>query len=268
MDYIKEIQQLKAKREVLEAQLNIKGISEQKEHDIRQQIIAVGNEITTLYSKLPSVHEETKTVRYFDEDGELSTAVLTESEFKLWLTDVSCLVPLDENGNEERNRVHHFQLLDENKLYRLYHHPVDTKAQLQHLTDIYEHEFGKACKQLLHDDHALLGDSYEVQVTTDQLRKGKRPLNEFAYRYDNETEVDFYAKNGTAQVVGMFQLIPPSSKKLKKFFDDQEKLRQAFQFQKSYAIVGVALGNSKDVRVLSSKFYATFVRSGRGFVKF
>ena len=268
MDYAKKVTELEAKRADLEAQLHTKGMHEQERLVLHQRIIAIDNSIATLYSKLPNVHEETKTVRYFDENEELRSGVVTQAEFDRWMTDVSCLVPIDDNGNDDLTDVRHFPIVDENKLYRLHHHPIDARAQLQHLTDIYEHEFGKAGKQPLDDDRALLGDSYEVQVTTDQLKKGKLPLNEFAYRYDTETEVDFYAKNGTAQVVGMFQLIPPSSKQLKKFFDDQEKLRQTFQIQKSYTIVGVALGNSKDVRVLSSKFYATFVRCGRGFVKF
>ena len=272
MDYNKEIAELKAKREKLEVQLNTKGIDKEEKHDIKQRIIAVDSKIATLYSKLPGYQVakyagETKTVQFFDEYGDLVTRVVTQSAFDRWMTDASCLVPIDSGGNEEPQQVSHFPIVDDNKLYRLYHHPVDTKAQLQHFTDIYEHEFGKACKQLLRDDRSLLGDSYEVQEMTDQTKKGKLPLNEFAYRFDATTEVDFYAKNGTAQVVGMFQLLPPSSEKLKKFFDDQEKLRQNFKFQKSYAILGVALGNSKNLRLLSSNFYATFVRSGRGFVK-
>jgi hypothetical protein len=234
---------------------------------VNQRIIVVISQITMCISKLPSAAGETKTVQFLDEYGDLVNRVVTQSAFDRWMTDVSCLVPIGSGGNEEPQQVSHFPIVDDNKLYRLYHHPVDTKAQLQHFTDIYEHDFGKACKQLLRDDRALLGDSYEVQEMTDQTKKGKLPLNEFAYRFDATTEVDFYAKNGTAQVVGMFQLIPPSSKKLKKFFDDQEKLRQNFKFQKSYAILGVALGNSKNLRLLSSNFHATFVRSGRGFVK-
>ena len=110
---------------------------------------------------------------------------------------------------------------------------------------------------------------FDVQLTNAVARKGKRPLNEFAFRHDATTEVDFFAKNGTAQVVGMFQLIPPDKKKLGKFVADQDILRKAFHFQKSFAILGVGLGNSTDLRNLASRFHfhAAFVRSGKGFVK-
>ena len=53
MDYNKEIETLEAKRDELEAQLNTKGISEQKELAIHQQISDYTKEITMLYSKLP-----------------------------------------------------------------------------------------------------------------------------------------------------------------------------------------------------------------------
>ncbi len=269
-----ELDHLKAKRDRLEAQLTMNGLDKAEKHDLQQRIITIGNEITAttneitaIYGKLPSPQEESKTVRYINEVGEIRTAVVTQAEFARWMTDAHCLVPIDEHGNEELTDARGFRVLDDSKLYRLYHHPLDTKAQLQHLTDIYEHEFGKACKQLLHDDRESLGDSYEVKVATNPTKKGMRPLNEFACRLDPTTEVDFYAKNGTSQVVGMFQLIPPSEAKLKKFFDDQEKLRRAFNCKQSYAILGVALGNSKTLSALSKKFYATLVRSGVGFVK-
>jgi hypothetical protein len=50
MDYAKKTQNLEAKREKLEAQLEIKGISEQERHDIRQQISDYTTEITALYT--------------------------------------------------------------------------------------------------------------------------------------------------------------------------------------------------------------------------
>jgi hypothetical protein len=53
MDYAKEIAELETRREKLEEQLSIKGISEQKEHVIRQQIIAIDNLITAMYGQLP-----------------------------------------------------------------------------------------------------------------------------------------------------------------------------------------------------------------------
>ena len=50
MDYTKEIQELKKKRKKLEQQLETKGISAEERLLIRQQIIAVGQEITALYN--------------------------------------------------------------------------------------------------------------------------------------------------------------------------------------------------------------------------
>ena len=50
MDYTKKIEALEATRKKLEEQLETKGISEQKELLIRQQIITVGQEITALYN--------------------------------------------------------------------------------------------------------------------------------------------------------------------------------------------------------------------------
>lgn len=58
MDYAKKIAELKIRREKLEEQLNIKGISEQEKHDINQRIIATTNEITQYVSKLPSQMEQ------------------------------------------------------------------------------------------------------------------------------------------------------------------------------------------------------------------
>ena len=55
MDPVKEIAELKAKRDALEQQLAAPGISEVKEHDINQRIIAVSNEITAYASKLPQL---------------------------------------------------------------------------------------------------------------------------------------------------------------------------------------------------------------------
>jgi hypothetical protein len=53
MDAGKKIDVLDQKREELEQQLKQKGISEAKEIVIRQQIIAIGNEITALYQMMP-----------------------------------------------------------------------------------------------------------------------------------------------------------------------------------------------------------------------
>ena len=47
MDYNKEIAELKAKREKLEAQLNTKGIDKEEKHDINQRIIEITKEITS-----------------------------------------------------------------------------------------------------------------------------------------------------------------------------------------------------------------------------
>ena len=58
MDCKKEIQELKAKRDQLEAQLNIEGIDKEEKHDIHQRIIAIGNEITAyvnLLGRVPAV---------------------------------------------------------------------------------------------------------------------------------------------------------------------------------------------------------------------
>ena len=58
MDYTKEIQELKVDRAELEAQLKTNGISEQERLLIRQQIIAIDNQITAyvhLLSRTPGV---------------------------------------------------------------------------------------------------------------------------------------------------------------------------------------------------------------------
>ena len=53
MDYTKEIQELKADRAELEAELKTKGISEQMKHVIHQRIIAIDTRITAFFNKLP-----------------------------------------------------------------------------------------------------------------------------------------------------------------------------------------------------------------------
>ena len=52
MDYTTKVETLETKRENLEAELKTKGISAEERHDIRQQIIAIDNQITALYSLL------------------------------------------------------------------------------------------------------------------------------------------------------------------------------------------------------------------------
>ena len=48
-----KISSLKAERDALEQQLAVPGIDKAKDHDIRQQMIALNNQITTYADKLP-----------------------------------------------------------------------------------------------------------------------------------------------------------------------------------------------------------------------
>lgn len=52
MNHHEEIRALKAERDQLKAQLTMKGLDKDREHDIQQRIIATDNQITAIYALL------------------------------------------------------------------------------------------------------------------------------------------------------------------------------------------------------------------------
>ena len=100
--------------------------------------------------------------------------------------------------------------------------------------------------------------------TTARSKTGKEPpANPYAFRLDNNVEVDFYAKNEKDAVAGMFQLTMPREKKILRFFDHCKKLHPpATKF-----IFGVSLANPVALERLKERFTAVLVRSGKGFCR-
>ncbi len=87
MSYQKEIDSLKIKRDQLEAQLTMKGLSEAREHDIRQQISDYTKEITAIYAG--HLRVERFSQEWFAQTGEqtlfsLATGAGTYAFGKLW----------------------------------------------------------------------------------------------------------------------------------------------------------------------------------------
>ena len=156
--------------------------------------------------------------------------------------------------------IRDFDALDEATLYRLYHHPIDAKDCLRQLIDTQKLEFGKACEEFVHEKHP----SFHVVKTTARSKTGKEPpANPYAFRLDNNVEVDFYAKNEKDAVAGMFQLTMPTEKKILRFFDHCKKLHPpATKF-----IFGVSLANPVALERLKERFTAVLVRSGKGFCR-
>jgi hypothetical protein len=200
-------------------------------------------------------HCQRKTVHYVEED-ELTSRIVNEAAFIRWM-DGNALVPLDAANAKH---VATFEDVDESTIYCLSDRPLDVKACVQHLVDTHELEFGRACEQLI----ATQFPNFEVVKTTERSTHGKAPpANPYAYRLDSAVEVDFFAKNGTESVAGMFQLTMPKEKKIEKFLDNCKKLTPPV----TKCILGVSLANPGTLQHLQHKFAAVLVRSATGFCK-
>jgi hypothetical protein len=265
MDPLKKITELKSERDALKKALTQPGISVAKEIAIRNQVIAVHNEITALISRIAP---DKKTVKFLDEDGEEQERRIDRATFNLWLSDISSLVEIAPGSSA--TQIATFDDVDEATLYRLQKYPIDVKACIQHLIDKHELEFGKACEELVRVEFPR----FKVVKTTVGSKTGKKPpANPYAFRLDSNVKVDFYAKNGKDAVAGMFQLTMPREKKIRSFFNHCEKLHPpATKF-----ILGVSLANPVALEGLQKRllqkqhlqkqFNAVLVRSATGFCR-
>ena len=258
MDPLNEIAELKAKRDALDKMLAVPGIDKDERIAIHQRVVGVGAEITALINR---VAPDKKIVKFLDEDGEEQKTEVTEATFSNWI-DTSALAPLqlDDDALSTPTQIRSFGAVDEATLYRFVHHPIDVKACVQHLVDTHELEFGKACEQLVHKDFR----GFEVVKTTARSKAGKAPpANPYAYRLDDDVEVDFFARNGKDAVAGMFQLTVPKDKKIRRFIDNCKKLHPPA----TKLIFGVSLANPVALERLQKKFTAVLVRSATGFCR-
>ena len=250
MDFLRKIEALEAERAELKQALAVQGISEAREIAIRQQVVALDNQITAFTSQLAP---PTKIVNFLDEDGEMCTTNVNSSAFDRWL-DGSALVavPVPGGGTESTKHVKVLADVEPSEIYRFVHQPVDVKACVQHLIDTQELEFGKACEQFV----ARRKEFHGFTVV-----KSNKAANPYAYRLDKQVEVDFYATKGDKAVAGMFQLTMPKNKKISRFFEDCKKLHPPANM----SIFGVSLVNPAALQNAHQRFTAVLVRSAVGF---
>ncbi len=164
---------------------------------------------------------ETKVVRYLDEDGVDTMQGIDRLSFNLWLSNIGSLVKFAPPGSREIE-ISTFHKVDEFTLYCLENFRADEDSILSHIQN-RKLEFGRTCEERLLLETDFSG--FDVVKSGEESKEGTAlPVNPYAYRFNGDFEVDFYAKKGSEAVAGMFQLTIPEQGEIDAFFNHCMKL--------------------------------------------
>jgi hypothetical protein len=122
MDPVKEIAELKARRDSYDERLAQPSLDRDSEIAIHHCIAAIDGQITMWGARLPPPPPRRKVVKLVDENGDVQACAATEAWFDRWL-DGGALVPVSRDGGDgaTMTRVVAFEDIDEAATYRRVH---------------------------------------------------------------------------------------------------------------------------------------------------